>query len=137
GCGLGRRRGRRRLGRGVLGRRSGGGEGADAVGWGDGGGEVGGVGGEEGGWELDGGGDAVAGGVVEPDLDAVAGGEVAGHVVAQVLGGGDGEALQRREAAVGGGDVLGGHAEAGVDDGEGVAAVVVAAAPDVDGLVGG
>src|SRR5690606_31383602 len=107
-----------------------------AVGWGDGGGEVGGVGGEGGGWELDGGGDAVAGGGVEPDLDAVAGGEVAGHVVAQVLGGGDGEALQPREAAVGG-DVLGGHAEAGVDDGEGVAAVVVAAAPDVDGLVGG
>ena len=93
--------------------------------WGSSARREGGVGGEEGGGEVDGGGDAVAGGVVEVDVDVVAGGEVAGDVVAEVFGGGDGEAFGAGEAAVGGGDVGVGHAEAGVDDGEGVAVGVL------------
>src|SRR5690606_14586841 len=67
------------------------------------------LGGEQVGGQVDGGGDAVAGGVGQADPDVVAGGEVAGHVVAQVLGGGDGEALDPGQAPVGGGDVGRGH----------------------------
>src|SRR5690606_35639187 len=59
-----------------------------------------------------------------------------GHVVAQVLGGGDGEALGAGQAPVGGHHVGGRHAEARVDDGQRVAAVGPVAAADVDGLVG-
>ena len=68
-------------------------------------------------------------------------GQVPGHVVAQVLGWGDGEALGPRQAAVGGPQAVVGHAQPGVDDRQCVGAaaqgvVPVEAAPDVDALVG-
>ena len=82
------------------------------------------VGGEEVGRQIDRGGDAAARGAVQVDADAVAGGEVAGDVVAQVLGRGDRERLGAREAPVGRRDVLARHAEARVDDRDRVAAGV-------------
>ena len=83
---------------------------------------------EQAGRQLDGGGDPAAGRAAQVHADVVAGREVAGDVVAQVLGRGDGERLAAGEPPVGGLDVVGRHAEAGVDDGQGVAARRVGAA---------
>src|SRR4029453_6313226 len=86
--------------------------------------------------EVDDGRGARSGGVLEVDVDVVPDGEVAGDVVAQVLGGSDGERFGARETFVRLGDLGGGHADAGVDDGDAVAGWVVEAT-DLDDLVGG
>ena len=71
--------------------------------------------------DVDAGGDAARRAVLQLHDDAEAAGEVAGHVVPEVPGRRDGEALLAGEAPVGPLDVVGGHAEAVVGDGHGVA----------------